>query len=515
MSHRSRKIRFIEPGTRPGRPFNAWIAHWPLLGPIVLATILDRQGYDVAIYNENISGPLDANPSAQADICSADVVGITTMTATANRAYQLARLIKEASAGTTIVFGGAHATFLPDEAIQYGDVVVCGEAENIIEHIASGDIREGIIHPDKPENLDDLPPLKHDLMMDFDRLIATSGRRALYELPVMTSRGCPHGCMYCSVTRMFGRKVRRQSTEKVEADLKVYHRRGFRRVFFYDDNLTSDREWTKELLSRIKPLGIRWNAQARVDMHWVGARRAHDEEMLQAMKTGGGDVLYIGYETIDEQTAKQWNKGYRGKESLAERLYEDTQTLHECGFWIHGMFMLGPEHDENNLEQVVRFASKAGIESIQISVLTPLPGTPLFQQMQDNLLFTNFPADWNYYDGTHCVYHHHKMGIAGLQQAVINAHKKFYRMLHPGLRRIAKLSKGRMHLSDRVKLFWRHAKMSIQVMKQWQEETNAFLSYVREKGQRYLFPTDAKKVKKIKIPKIIAPTAKKVRLGRL
>ena len=134
MTTRSRRIRFIEPGSRPGRPFNAWIRRWPLLGPVILGSILHERGHDVAVYNENVSGPLEGNASALADVGTADVVGITIMTATANRGYELARRIRATAAGRpTVVFGGPHATFMPDEAARYGDLVVCGEGENVIE----------------------------------------------------------------------------------------------------------------------------------------------------------------------------------------------------------------------------------------------------------------------------------------------------------------------------------------------------------------------------------------------
>ena len=158
---RTRKVRFIEPQTRPGRPFNAWITRWPLLGPVTLGTILHERGYDVAIYNENISGSLLENP----DACR--------------------------------------------------DVVVRGEGESLIEALARGEAPRGIIQAPPLEDLDTLPTLRHGLIRDFDRLLARSRRQDLYELPVMTSCGCPHGCTYCSVTRMFGRRVRRQSVDKV------------------------------------------------------------------------------------------------------------------------------------------------------------------------------------------------------------------------------------------------------------------------------------------------------------
>ncbi len=487
MLAKYRKIRFIEPGSRPGRPFNAWIRRWPLMGPILLATMLEERGYDVAVYNENISGPLERNGPAWADACSADVVGITIMTATANRGYELARLIRAASPGTTIAFGGPHATFMPEEAAEYADVVVCGEGENVIAEIASGDLRKGIVRPAPPADLDALPTPNHELITDFDLLVKAAGHRRMYELPVMTSRGCPHGCVYCSVTRMFGRKVRRQSTAKVVEDLKLHQRRGFRRVFFYDDNLMTDRAWARELLDRIEPMALRWNAQARVDLHWTdSSRRCLDEDLLAAMRRSGGSVLYVGYETIDEGTARMWGKGYGGGNSLIQRLYEDTRILHRCGFWIHGMFMLGPEHDEHNIREIVRFAGKAGIESFQVSVLTPLPGTPLYEKMRDELILDEYPADWDYYDGCHCVYRHGRMDIPELQRAILSAHRRFYVSLRPALRRAVKLFREDIALRDKLRQLWRHARLAPSVLRQWKAETTLFLERLSRRGGCYL-----------------------------
>ncbi len=478
---RNRKIRFIEPGSRPRRPFNAWITRWPLLGPITLASILDRHGYDVAVYNENISGPLLENSQALADICSADVVGISIMTSTAMRGYELADAVRREAPGATIAIGGVHATFLPEEAAGHADIVVRGEGENVIEDIARGEITGGIINAEPPKNLDALPPINHFLMNDFEKLMARCRRRELYELPAMTSRGCPHGCTYCSVTRMFGRKVRRQSVGKVYSDLMHYASQGFRRFFFYDDNFTDDRAWTKDLLERISPLKFRFNAQARVDFHWADrSRRRRDEDLLRALRRGGGDVLYVGYETIDEETARQWRKGYRGDRRLEQRLAEDTRILHDSGFWIHGMFVLGPEHTARTADKIVDFAIRNSLESMQISILTPAPGTPLMDQMRPHLLFNDYPQDWDYYDGTHCVYNHGRLGIEQVQRTILEAHQRFYRW---GLnhRRLRAMVEGTIPLRDKLSLLWNHLGIARRTLSEWREETRHFLELTRTK----------------------------------
>ncbi len=482
-----RKIRFVEPSGRPGRPFNAWIRRWPLLGPITLATILKQRGYDVAVYNENISGPLRPDSEAYQDICSADVVGISIMTPTANRGYALADEIHQCHPGVRIVFGGVHATFCPQEALTHGNIVVRGEGETVIEAIASGQIESGIIDAQPLGDLDALPTLDHWLTRDFDTLLGWCRRRELYELPVMTSRGCPYGCTYCSVTRMFGRKVRRQSVQKVYHDIRHYAEQGFRHLFFYDDNLTADRHWSKQLLQRMRPLRMRFNAQTRVDFHWQDAqRRRQDCELLGLMHDAGGNVLYVGYETVEGSTAQTWQKGYRGGGRLDQRLKQDTRILHDNGFWIHGMFILGPQHDKRTARRIVNFARDSEIESIQISVLTPFPGTPLFQQMHPHLLLSRFPEDWDFYDGAHCVYDHACLGIAGLQQVMLKAHRQFYRWGGWSLRRIRAMMSEPVSPREKLIQLWTNAQTARKVMREWRRETGSFLEMATERMKTLL-----------------------------
>jgi len=482
---RLRKIRFIEPCARPGRPFNPWIKRWPLLGPITLATILDARGYDVAVYNENISGPISRDPAAYSDFCSADVVGISIMTPTAMRGYEIAHEIRRDAPEVRIVFGGVHATFLPHEALEHGDVVVRGEGENVIEAIARGDVTEGIVDSPPLEDLDSIPALKHELMWDFEKLLFQFRQRRYYQLPVMTSRGCPHGCTFCSVTRMFGRKVRRQSVGKVYSDLCDYAAKGYRHFFFYDDNFTTNRAWTTELLERMEPLRVRFNAQARVDFAWVDRERTRvDRPLLDAMKRSGGDVLYIGYETIDERTAAEWGKGYAGAKSLTERLGEDTKMLHDSGFWIHAMFVLGPQHTKSDADGIVRFARRNAIESLQVSILTPFPGTPLFNEMSPHLIFKQFPRDWDFYDGGHCIYDNSRLGFGGLQKAVLNAHHKFYHWGGLSLRRVRALLAGRLPMRDKVSALLSQVRIAETVLRQWREETKRFIELATERKLR-------------------------------
>jgi anaerobic magnesium-protoporphyrin IX monomethyl ester cyclase len=482
MTH-DRTIWFIEPQGRPGRPFYAWINRWPLLGPITLASVLDERGYHVAVYNENISGPLLDNHAAMEEVCSADVVGISIMTPTAARGYAIADRIRQQGDTPRIVFGGVHATFCPEEALARGDVVVRGEGESVIEAIARGEIRHGIVQGKPLGDLDSIPTLNHSLMRDFDKLFTRLRPRELYELPVMTSRGCPYDCQYCTVTQMFGRKVRRQSVQKVEEDIRRYLARGFQRVFFYDDNLSTDRDWSRRLFERLAPLRLRFNAQVRADFHWLDhARRKRDDALLAQMRKAGGDVLYIGYETIDDSTAEEWHKGYGGRGSLKSRLLEDTRILHDNDFWIHGMFVLGPQHTKRTADQIVSFARRSKLETLQISILTPFPGTPLMDQMRPHLVLADFPEDWDYYDGTHCVYDHSRLGIERFQQTVLSAHHRFYGWGGWSLRRFRALVGRRAPIAEKLAQIWSNAATARATLRSWKDETRSFLETIRARS---------------------------------
>ncbi len=479
-----RKIRFIEPQGRHARPLNVWITRWPLIGPVVLATILDNRGYDVRIYNENISGLVDSDPVAYDDLKSADVVCLTIMTSTAARGYDIVARLREDGFTGKIAMGGVHATMVPDEAIQHADIVCRGEGERMIEAVAEGEVADGIHDGEPVENLDELPTLNHHLIYRFEEdLLSACGRKECYELPAMTSRGCPYGCVYCSVTRMFGRRVRQQSVRKVISDQRAYRDRGFDQLFFYDDNFTSNRAWLKSYLRANGPRGARFNTQSRIDFMWEDAKRTKlDKDLMRLMRRNGCQSLYIGYETIDEATAKGWHKGYRqGDVSLVERLSTDTRILVENGIWIHGMFVVGPQHKQTHVDGIVEFAARNKINSAQLSCLTPFPGTPLFDEYRPHLLFRDFPADWDFFDGTHCLYTHSHIGIENFQDVLFDAHQKFYRVGGWNDRSIRMILARRVSAIGKFLELRQTAKLAGQAMRAWREEIEDYRIKIRQR----------------------------------
>jgi len=484
-----KKVRFIEPGGRPSSPYGHYVRQWPLMGPVILGTLLQERGHDVKIYNENISGPVLDDQEVMADLCEADVVGISIMTPTASRGYRISQSIRQRSGRPRIVLGGVHATFCPEEALRHADFVVTGEGERVIADIVEGRADPGIVRGQPVMDMDALPTPNHELIHEFSRLWAKAGAKELYRVPLVTSRGCPHNCEYCSVTALFGHRYRCRSAERVIQEIRTLYERGYRGFFFYDDNFTADRRRVRKILDAVRELGIVWNAQARLDFHWVDprSRRRCDEPLLKAMRRSGGDVLYIGYETIEEETAREWKKGYVGAGTLEQRSAEDTRILHEAGFWIHGMFVLGPEHEESTLERIIGFAKRNRIESIQISALTPFPGTAIYEKMKNRLLFTSFPGDWDLYDGIHALYANTRMGIKRFQEKLLEAHREFYSHTALNLTRLGKFLRGPGSLFQKLRMFWANAGLPGQVLKAWEKETQEFLRRVAAIDVRQLW----------------------------
>ena len=351
----------------------------------------------------------------------ADLIGISSITSTAPRAFQLAN--KFSSMGIPVVMGGPHATFLPEESLIYADYVVRGEGEEtiieLIEHLESGiplhDIKglsyrkgDAYVHnPDRPfiQDLDSAPIPDFDLVHNW---------REKTSIPILTSRGCPFGCRFCVVIQMFGRKYRFKSIDRVieeirEVDSKRSH------FFFVDDNFAAYRERTKALLKRMiaEKIHIEWSAQIRADA-------ARDTELVNLMAQAGCFMVYVGFESINPRTLYLYNK-----KQTVDDIVECIKNLKNASINIHGMFVLGGDADDiKTIRSTQKFAKRLDIDSIQFMMLTPIPGTPLFEELeqQGRIIHT----DWAKYDGHHAVFEPRLMTAFELHTETIKAMAKFY-----------------------------------------------------------------------------------------
>jgi radical SAM superfamily enzyme YgiQ (UPF0313 family) len=415
---RIRKIAMVEPKAPGNHVFS--IIHLPRLGLPILGTVASRRGIDVRIFIEDLT-PVDFE-----QIKEADLLCLSTITSTAPHAYHLADRAR--AMGVKVLLGGPHVTFLPEEALGHADWVLRGEADHSfgrfldmleqkaqpeevpgLSHIQEGQIVHNPLEQD-PVDLNNVP------IPDFSLLAGKRGKRFDNGvIPIQTSRGCPHECNFCSVTPMFGRRMRFVDNEHVAEELNRRRGQG-KHVFFYDDNFCGAPERTKSLLDHLLTHNTflpPWHAQ-------VSVRAAKDLEMLKLMRRSGCRIVFVGFESIDSNSLALYNK----RQSI-EDIRLAIRRFHEQGIWVHGMFVTGSDAEGiETIRATGRFAIEEDIDTVQFIMLTPLPGTPVFDSMNDQgRLLTK---DWSMYDGHHAVFKPAQMSPDELVSETMSAMSSVY-----------------------------------------------------------------------------------------
>jgi radical SAM superfamily enzyme YgiQ (UPF0313 family) len=414
------KIVLIEPASPGFHVFSRY--KLPRLGlPLLGAQLRQELGITPRIYFEEVA-KIDWS-----EVEKADLVGISTITTTAPAAYAILKRVKRIR-DIPVVMGGPHVSFLPEEALDMGaDFVVRREGEETFVELlrylsgGEGDLSEiaGLSYKteDGYRHNAERPLIRDLTRLPWPDVSLIEGLDKSKIIPVLTSRGCPFGCNFCSVTSMFGRKYRFREIGDVLNELQVlFARRPKSIFFFYDDNFTASPAHTKELLRGMKERGItpRWTAQARVDV-------VKDAELMRLMADTGCIFLYLGLESINPATLKAYNKS-----QTVEDIVEAVRGIHEYGIKVHGMFVLGSDEDDRaTIRDTVHFAKKTGIDTVQFLVLTPMPGTEVYEEMcRDDRIFVH---DWSKFSGHHVVYYPKKMSPYQLQkEASLRAMLKFY-----------------------------------------------------------------------------------------
>jgi radical SAM superfamily enzyme YgiQ (UPF0313 family) len=406
---------------------------YPARGVPLLAAVCGRAGYDDVVtldpqYNRD-TGRLDADDWKR--LANTDVLGLSVITRTANQSFELARRVRALNPCVKIVFGGPHPTALPEESLQFGDVVVTHEGdftlplllarlEDSLERPYLDDLlgvsylgRDGeVIHnPDRPyltsEELSDLPfPLYSDRV-----------NRGITHNVVITSRGCPYECDFCSVIENFGRGFRFLSDDAALALLRHTIQLNGKPIFFGDDIFAANRARTTRLLERLLAEGVkmpRWFAQVRVET-------AQDRELLKLMKRANCAMVFIGLESVNEETLKLFNK-----HSTLEKNRRAIAAFEEAGIRVHGMFVLGSDADTpETLRETLEFARESGLTTTQFFALTAVPGPPLTRRLAEEKRIFAW-GDWQLFDAQHAVVCPSLISPSELQAGIFRISRQFY-----------------------------------------------------------------------------------------
>lgn len=406
--------------------FSTFGINLPPLGLLYVAASLEQAGHTVVVRDLALQG----ETLSASDLKCADVVGISSDSTRIEKAMQVAR--RAAKAGRPVVMGGPHPQFLADEICASGAVsyIVKGEGEPVVpallaaleRHEEPASVR-GIIFrehgriietpdADRPD-VESLPwPARH--LVDLQRY---SGR--VDEVPVtplVTSRGCPGACHFCSSSSFFGRGWRYRSAESVLAELDEIHTRyGFRAVAFLDDNFTLLPDRVEKIADGIieRGYGLKlWNF-SRVDTI------VNNPDMVSKLAQAGSRTIYLGIESESADTLNSL-----GKRTPMADVERAVSLLKENNIEVFGSYIIGDlGEDRGHVERTIELAIRLDTSIAQFSILTPYPGTQLYQQIKDRI----FTRRWKFYDGLHLVFRHPKINRHLLQVLLITAFVRFYR----------------------------------------------------------------------------------------
>ena len=332
-----------------------------------------------------------------------DIAAITFHTPSAYHAYDLAARFR--SRGVCVALGGPHVTLLPEEAAGHADAIFIGEAEGLWEEFLSG-FGAGTHRP--VYRRDGAPPL-HGVPM---------ARKALYHRRdhtsgvLFASRGCPHRCDFCAIAVMYRHGFRKRPVAEVAAEYGSFKGK---RIMFWDDNIAGDREYAKELFRAIAPYSKWWSSQASIQV-------GRDDELLEAAARSGCKQLFVGLESISQPSLEGVRKGFNRVPEYA-RIVE---RIHAHGIAVQAGIVFGFDHDTPEVfAKTLDFLEEAGVQNATFNILTPYPGTPLFQKLEaEGRILTR---DWRKFNGrTDVVFQPRRMSAAELLAGYRYANKRFY-----------------------------------------------------------------------------------------
>jgi radical SAM superfamily enzyme YgiQ (UPF0313 family) len=347
------RLTLVHPciGRRINQPY---IRTWQMepLAPATLAGMTSRE-VEIKFYDDRMERIPYDEPT--------DLVALSVETYTAKRAYQIASEYRRR--GVPVVMGGFHPTLVPEEASEYAEAIVVGEAEGlwprVLEDFQAGCLRRTYRQARRPA-LCGLRP---------DRSIY-AGKRYLPVGLVEAGRGCHFRCEFCAIQSYFNSTQTRRPIPEIIEEIKQIKKP---LIFFVDDNITSNMDEAKEFFRALIPLKIRWVSQASINA-------AHDEEFLRLIKASGCQGLLIGFESLNPENLRKMHKSFNTMKGGYEQA---LANLRRHSIRLYVTFILGYDDDNGDtLKTTLEYALRHKFYIVAFNHLTPFPGTPLYERLQ-------------------------------------------------------------------------------------------------------------------------------------
>lgn len=366
------------------------ISLWTPLSLSYIAALTPKE-YEIILIDENIE-PFKFIP--------ADIVGITGYTSLISRAYEIAQQYK--LKGIPTVMGGIHVSMLPDEALKYCDSVVIGEAETVwpqvLKDFESQQLKKK--YYGTLTDLADLPIPRRDILAN--KYYKWGG--------ILTSRGCPMNCSFCSVTAFNGGKFRRRPLNSVIDELKLIPQK---KIMIMDDNIIGygekDKAWARSFFSSI--------IQNRINKYFLiqaTLQFGEDQALLKLAARAGVRIVLIGMESVNPKSLKAFNKRMNLKQFQHDQYHQLISNIRRAGILVLGAFIVGGDDDNISIfKHTLDFINESHIDILQLSKPTPLPGTKLWEEIHSSGRIINnaFPKAWEEYRLTKMVYEPKQMSV--------------------------------------------------------------------------------------------------------
>ena len=376
----------------------------PPMGLAYLAAVLERKGYPVKIIDAQALGLNSSQLRARLEKERPDIIGATAVTSTIYDAMAATKVGKEACPEAFTILGGPHVTFLPVQTLRECpqlDAVCIGEGEETIldltrtleqkENLANvrgvayrkgRKVKKNLPRP-LISDLDSLPfPARHLLPLDKYTVLGAPHRMAI----LVSSRGCPFNCVFCSSSRMFGKKFRARSAKNTVDEMEhIVEEYDIHSMEFADDTFTLVKKRVEDICYEVR--------KRRLDVTWACSSRTDTvtKELLVKMRKAGCSLIFYGIESCSQRVLDLMNKGEEFKQILRA-----IRWTKDAGIEAYGSFILGfPGETKAELEATINFAKKTGVDFAEFSTITAFPGSPLYEiARKENALLTE---DWSRY----------------------------------------------------------------------------------------------------------------------